>query len=171
LIFTQGTKQEQKQLNEFFQNISPSLKEKVSILIFSKDIQMNKGLLKVFLNKREQIQKDMQLTIELDDIISIMIQKFKPDFMQPESIIVNQFEDTHDMYLVSKGACLVTLIDEKNNEQIIKELRPGEYFGEIALIYGCKRTATVQSLKYSTLAKLKKSDYQDILIEFPDLKK
>ena len=47
----------------------------------------------------------------------------------------------------------------------------GEYFGEIALIYGCKRTATVQSLKYSTLAKLKKSDYQDILIEFPDLKK
>ena len=75
------------------------------------------------------------------------------------------------MYLVSKGACLVTLIDEKKNEQIIKELRPGEYFGEIALIYGCKRTATVKSLKYSTLAKLKKSDYQDILIEFPDLKK
>lgn len=75
------------------------------------------------------------------------------------------------MYLVSKGACLVTLIDEKKNEQVIKELRPGEYFGEIALIYGCKRTATVTSLKYSTLAKLNKSDYQDILIEFPDLKK
>jgi CRP-like cAMP-binding protein len=74
------------------------------------------------------------------------------------------------MYLVSKGACEVSIIDEKKNENIIKELRPGDYFGEIALIYGCKRTATVKSLKYSTLAIFKKSDYKDILIEFPDLK-
>ena len=72
---------------------------------------------------------------------------------------MTQFDDSEDMYLVSKGACQVSIIDEKKNEQILKELRPGEYFGEIAMIYGCKRTATVKSLKYSTLAKLKKSDY------------
>lgn len=50
-------------------------------------------------------------------------------------------------------------------------LRPGSYFGEIGLIYGCNRTATVKSGKYSTLAMLTKARYKEILIEFPSLQK
>ena len=48
-------------------------------------------------------------------------------------------------------------------------MRPGDYFGEIGLIYGCNRTATVKSGKYSTLAMLTKTHYKEILIEFPSL--
>ena len=48
-------------------------------------------------------------------------------------------------------------------------MRNGEFFGEISLIYGCKRTATVCSAKYSTLATLTKKNYDEILLEFPDL--
>lgn len=48
-------------------------------------------------------------------------------------------------------------------------MHPGEFFGEISLVYGCNRTATVQAVKYSTLAVLKKEDYRIILLEFPDL--
>jgi len=47
-------------------------------------------------------------------------------------------------------------MDEKKNEHVIKFMRPGDYFGEISLIYGCKRTASVISTKYSTLAMLSK---------------
>ena len=48
-------------------------------------------------------------------------------------------------------------------------MRNGEFFGEISLVYGCKRTATVCSAKYSTLATLTKKKYTEILFEFPDL--
>jgi len=48
-------------------------------------------------------------------------------------------------------------------------MRNGEFFGEISMIYGCKRTATIKSGKYTTLAQLSKKSYQDILLEFPDL--
>ena len=48
-------------------------------------------------------------------------------------------------------------------------LRSGEYFGEISLIYGCKRTGTVVSRKYSTLAKLTKEKHREIITDFPDL--
>jgi len=48
LIYTQGTKQEQNQLRNFLDMISPSLQEKVSILIFGKSIQKNKSFNKVF---------------------------------------------------------------------------------------------------------------------------
>jgi len=73
------------------------------------------------------------------------------------------------MFLIAKGACEVSILDEKKNRQKLKTLRPGDYFGEISLIYGCKRTATVTSMKYSTLAILKKNHYKEILIEFPEL--
>ena len=51
LIFTQGTKSEQSQLKKFLDMISPSLAEKVSILIFSKVIQKNRRFKTVFLSK------------------------------------------------------------------------------------------------------------------------
>ena len=38
----------------------------------------------------------------------------------------------------------------------VEDITNNDYFGEIALIYGCKRTASVRSMKYSTLAKLEK---------------
>lgn len=73
------------------------------------------------------------------------------------------------MYVLAKGACEVLITDQKKNTQRMKILRPGDYFGEIGLIYGCIRTATIKSTKYSTLAMLKKESYRDILLEFPSL--
>jgi len=99
----------------------------------------------------------------------MMISKFKTELREPEDIIVEMFDDTDSMYFIAKGACEVTITDEKKNQRKQCNLRPSDYFGEIALIYGCKRTASVRSMKYSTLAKLEKSKYKEILIEFPEL--
>ena len=169
LIFTQGTKSEQSQLKKFLDMISPSLAEKVSILIFSKVIQKNRRFKTVFLSKQKQLGDQMGFNVDILEIVSMMISKFKTVLREPEDIVVEQFTDTDDMYLIAKGACEVFIVDEKKNRNRIKNLRPGDYFGEISLIYGCKRTASVNSSKYSTLAMLKKVHYKEILIEFPDL--
>lgn len=50
-----------------------------------------------------------------------------------------------------------------------KAIRVGSYFGEIAMIYGCRRTCTIISRKYSTLAVLTFAKYREISTEFPDL--
>ena len=73
------------------------------------------------------------------------------------------------MYLIAEGSCQVKIIDEKKNVRLGKLLRLGDYFGEISLIYECPRSATVFSTKYSTMAKLMKSSYKEILIHFPNL--
>ena len=169
MIFTQGTKSEQSQLKKFLDMISPSLAEKVSILIFSKVIQKNRRFKTVFLSKQKQLGDQMGFNVDILEIVSMMISKFKTVLREPEDIVVEQFTDTDDMYLIAKGACEVFIVDEKKNRNRIKNLRPGDYFGEISLIYGCKRTASVNSSKYSTLAMLKKVHYKEILIEFPDL--
>ena len=88
---------------------------------------------------------------------------------EPEKLLVEQFEETDTMFLLAKGACEVSIVDEKKNKHKLKMMRPGDYFGEISLIYGCKRTATVKSSKYSTLAILKKAQYKEVLVEFPEM--
>ena len=61
------------------------------------------------------------------------------------------------MYIVARGECIVNIRDEKNKlVKKFKVLGVSDYFGEIGLIYGCKRTATIVSRKYTTLAKLNK---------------
>ena len=48
-------------------------------------------------------------------------------------------------------------------------MRAGDYFGEIAMLYSCPRTATVISNRYTILAKLTKEKFQEIMAEFPEI--
>ena len=74
------------------------------------------------------------------------------------------------MYIVAKGECSVRILNEENKmDPKEKPLRIGAYFGEIALIYGCRRTCSVISKKYSTLAKLTLKDYKKLIQEIPEL--
>jgi len=75
------------------------------------------------------------------------------------------------MFIIARGECLVNIRDEKN--KLIKKFKvlgPSDYFGEVSLIYGCKRTATVISRKYTTLAKLSKATYSEVTTEFPKIR-
>ena len=40
-----------------------------------------------------------------------------------------------------------------------KFLSKGDYFGEVALMYGCRRTATVKATQYSQCSSLKQKDF------------
>lgn len=81
-----------------------------------------------------------------------MISKFDTVLHDPEDPIVKQLDDDRDMYLIAKGACEVTFLDERGIAPKPKEgdksnksrtLRHSDYFGEISMVYGCKRTANV----------------------------
>lgn len=71
------------------------------------------------------------------------------------------------MYFVAKGECQVNVSEGKKKDQNPKFLRPGDFFGEISLIYGCKRTAKVFAKKYSTLAKLSQDSFRELTTIVP----
>ena len=65
------------------------------------------------------------------------------------------------MYLVAKGKLEVTQSSGKvsESENFIRRLSDNDHFGEISLLYDCKRTCNVISSNYCTLATISKPDY------------
>lgn len=49
------------------------------------------------------------------------------------------------MYILSQGQCEVLVKDHIKKESFVRDIDPGMLFGEVALIYGTKRTASVRS--------------------------
>ncbi len=57
------------------------------------------------------------------------------------------------MYFIAQGTCIVSVRDEKRVEHNkIRILNEGDHFGEISMIYKCRRTATVLAGNYNTMA-------------------
>ena len=64
------------------------------------------------------------------------------------------------MYLIKSGLYEVSF-DRGNDSGKSKKryLQQGDHFGEIGLVYGCKRTANVESKNYGQIGKLTQSTY------------
>jgi CRP-like cAMP-binding protein len=69
---------------------------------------------------------------------------------------------------LAKGFCEVFIMDEQKVNRWQKNLSPGTFFGEINMIYNCKRTASVRSKNYCTLAMLEKKHFVEITESHPD---
>ena len=77
------------------------------------------------------------------------------------------------MYFLAKGKCDVSIEDrfsEKPSKYYPKRLVANDHFGEISLIHGCPRTATVVSLNYITCSSLNKQKYIELTNMYPKLK-
>lgn len=49
------------------------------------------------------------------------------------------------MYILAHGQCEVLIKDQNKKETFVKGIDSGMIFGEVALLYGTKRTASVRS--------------------------
>ena len=76
--------------------------------------------------------------------------------------------DTAMMYFVGQGDCKVKVRDQKGREVHTRSLYEGDHFGEIALMHKCKRSATVISSNYNTLATLIAPRFKEIMSEYPE---
>jgi CRP-like cAMP-binding protein len=73
------------------------------------------------------------------------------------------------MFFISQGDCVVNIKDHNLKEcQVHALLIEGDHFGEISLVYGCKRTATVISRNYNTMAYFRKDLFMQFKFEYPE---
>src|SRR5215210_5795833 len=71
------------------------------------------------------------------------------------------------MYLIQSGRVRISVADEDKEEIIIAELARGDFFGEMAIIDGKKRSADAVVIENSRLAALSRESFLDFVHKNP----
>lgn len=87
----------------------------------------------------------------------------RPRLIQPAKYVVRRGEPGDSMFFITSGFVEVKLEPEP------VRLGPGDFFGEIALVLGGRRTADVVTLGYCQLLELRRADFEQSLKAEPEL--
>lgn len=80
--------------------------------------------------------------------------------------VVAEGEEGHCFYLIYKGGVEVV---KKGWDKAVANLKPGQFFGEMALLFNQPRSATVKTTKPSLLFRLHSADFNKILRKNPSM--
>jgi CPA2 family monovalent cation:H+ antiporter-2 len=95
----------------------------------------------------------------------VLVLHFQPYTAQPGERIIRAGEEADALYLISEGEVEVTI-----NGKRIDTRGPGEFFGEMALLSGDRRTADVTALDFCRFARLSGRDFHRFLRRYPEIR-
>lgn len=93
--------------------------------------------------------------------------KFKP--YDGEELICQAGDPGDKMYIVINGEVKVVVSADDGTEKVIAYLATGDYFGEMSLLTGEPRSASVVTTKTSEMFVLNKNDFDVIIEKFPSI--
>eukprot|EP01012_Entosiphon_sulcatum_P027329 TRINITY_DN3292_c0_g1_i1.p1 TRINITY_DN3292_c0_g1~~TRINITY_DN3292_c0_g1_i1.p1 ORF type:complete len:1141 (+),score=200.87 TRINITY_DN3292_c0_g1_i1:35-3424(+) len=98
-----------------------------------------------------------------DDLAS----QLKPRTAHPGEVILKQGDRSREVYFVTSGELSVTTRDPKGNPAEVARLRFGDCFGELALLTGSPRMATVTALTECSLLCLQRLSFDGLAARYP----
>jgi ATP-binding cassette subfamily B protein len=97
----------------------------------------------------------------------IIVDSFVPVSVAFGGIIVREGDEADAFYVLASGRARVVKKGEQGEEVTLNSLRPGDNFGEMALLGQAKRTATVRASTDVQLFKLDRSVFQALVRSDP----
>jgi glucose-6-phosphate 1-dehydrogenase len=95
--------------------------------------------------------------------LSQVIQALRPRMVEAGETIIRKGEIGREMYLLARGE--VEVLDDSG--QVVKVLKDGNFFGEVALLMSTPRVANVRTRTSCDLFVLDKTDFNRILHDHP----
>jgi CRP-like cAMP-binding protein len=83
--------------------------------------------------------------------------------------IIKQGESATSMYIILEGAAAVTITNARGEEQEVAVLAAGDFVGEMSLMTGAPRTATVTPLTQLRVLEITKEAMEGLLRDSPEL--
>jgi ATP-binding cassette subfamily B protein len=97
---------------------------------------------------------------------------FATETFQPGREIVRQNDPGDKFYIIARGKVEVWRTEEQSgNTKRVAVLQDGDFFGEITLITGFPRTATVRTLTVCTCISLERGQFNRMMDRFPELRR
>jgi hypothetical protein len=101
------------------------------------------------------------------DELMAVIRGLKLLTFEPGEIVVSEGETGHSLFIVASGRARAYLKDRGGKNVQVRELVDGDFFGEIALMTGGPRTATVTALSRCELLELDRATFDSIASTHP----
>jgi CRP/FNR family cyclic AMP-dependent transcriptional regulator len=86
-----------------------------------------------------------------------------------DQIILIEEEAGNTLFLIQKGRVKVSRISDDGREVILSILEPGDFFGELSLIDGKARSASVTAIEDSEVLMLRRGDFLGLLSDYPQI--
>ncbi len=86
-----------------------------------------------------------------------------------DQIILIEEEAGNTLFLIQKGRVKVSRMSDDGREVILSILEPGDFFGELSLIDGKARSASVTAIEDSEVLMLRRGDFLGLLADYPQI--
>ncbi len=103
------------------------------------------------------------------DSIDFIIQRLKFKTFDANETVCKIGDPGDEMYIIISGKVKICIYTEDGQEQVVATLGSGDYFGEMALMTGEPRSASVITTEESEMFSLHKNDFDVILEKFPSI--
>lgn len=108
--------------------------------------------------------KNIDLFADLPDSAAEALLRYAKSHKYPKnSVIVNEGDQQNNFYIVVSGTLKVFVNGEGGRQVTLNWLEPGDYFGELALIDGEARSASVMTLSPTELQVISQQDFHHFL--------
>ena len=103
-----------------------------------------------------------------DERLEQLVEGFTIREAQKGEVVFYQTDKSSELYIILRGKVKVTLMSEGGEEFILTDLKEGDFFGELSLIDGNPRSASIEAESDSTFAVLKRSRLLNAIRSDPD---
>ena len=99
-----------------------------------------------------------------------VVKRMKRRDFPPQMMVVREGQPGNSMFFITSGQVEVRKKDPNTGiDFLLSEMGPGQNFGEMSLLTGKPRTATVTAVQPTTCAVLEQPDFQNVLMQYPKI--
>jgi len=103
------------------------------------------------------------------DSIDFIVERMKFKTFDKDDTVCKVGDQGDAMFIIITGNVNICIYGAEGKEQVVATLGPGDYFGEMALLTGEPRSATVKTTEPSEMFLLHKNDFDVVLERFPSI--
>jgi CRP/FNR family cyclic AMP-dependent transcriptional regulator len=102
---------------------------------------------------------------DVEELAKIVV----PKKYEADAAVFFQGEPSDSLYMLLKGSVKIKWASEEGVEKIVDILGPGEIFGELAMLDGHPRSATVTTCEPTEMASISRKDFEQFVAPRPEI--
>lgn len=122
------------------------------------------------MQKTEQLIKQVDLFADLDEeSLVLLVSHSRAISFKKNSILMTEGETGESLYIIESGSVRIYVSDEQGAEMTVFVQRPGSYIGEISLLDGAPRTASVVAIEDTRVLVISKTSFFECVSKNPQI--